>query len=59
MAIPNNTLPVNVSSIDTVVFPETCLQAKNRLPTNWATGEWQPGNNFAKAEGAKYKVGHK
>ena len=42
MATPNDTLLVNFSQIDPVVFPKTCLQAKNTLPTNWmvATTMW-------------------
>ena len=30
---------MNFSQIGQVVFPETCLQAYNMLPTNWTSGD--------------------
>ena len=41
----NDTLLVNFSKIDPVIFHETCLRTKNTLPTNWATVGWQLGKN--------------
>ena len=59
-----NILLMNVSQIGVVVFPETCLQAKNMQPTNCATGGCQLGNNytwmkFPKAKRLTYQVGQR
>ena len=49
MAILNHILLTNFSQTDLVVFRETCLHAKNTLPTNCTTGQAIVGElcNFA------------